>query len=56
MDGSDRIVSMIYIRKDMHSGRTHFFIIVKSISKYMEHIKEIISDFGDFKEEAKENQ
>ena len=54
MDGSDRIVSMIYIRKDVLSVRTHSFITGKSISKDMEHIKEIIANFGAFKEEAKE--
>ena len=53
MDGSDRIVSMIYIRKDILSARTHYFITGKSISKDMEHIKERIADFGAFKEEAK---
>ena len=45
--------SMIYIRKDILSVRTHYFITGKSISKYMEHIKERIADFGDFKKEAK---
>ena len=53
MDGSDRIVSMIYIRKDILSVRTYFFIIGKSTSKDMEHIKERIADFGAFKEEAR---
>ena len=49
VDGSDRIVSMIYIRKDILSVRTHCFITGKSISKDMEHVKEIIADFGAFK-------
>ena len=53
MDGSDRIVSMVYIGKDILSVRTHYFITGKSISKDMEHIKERIADFGAFKEEAK---
>ena len=53
MNGSDRIVSMIYIRKDILSVRTHSFITGKSISNYMEHIKERIADFGAFKDEAK---
>ena len=53
MDGSDCIVSMIYNRKDILSVRTHSFITGKSKSKDMEHIKERIADFGDFKEEAK---
>ena len=38
MDVSDRIVSMIYIRKDILSVRTLSFITGKSISKDMEHI------------------
>ena len=54
MDGSDRIVSMIYISKYILSVRTYLFIIGKSISKYMEHINERIADFGAFKEQAKE--
>ena len=44
---------MIYIRKDIMSVRTYCFITGKSISKYMEHIKERIADFGAFKEEAR---
>ena len=50
MDGSDRIFSMIYIRKDILSVRTYCFITGNSISKYMEHIKERIADFGAFNE------
>ena len=53
MDGSDRIVSMIYIRKDILWVRTHSFITGKSISNDTEHIKERIADFGAFKDEAK---
>ena len=53
MDRSNSIVSMIYIRKDILSVGTYYFIIGKSISKYMEHIKERIADFGAFKEEAR---
>ena len=53
MDGSDRIVSMIYIRKDILAVITYCFITGKSLSKYMEHIKERIADFGAFKEEAR---
>ena len=48
------IVSIIYIRKEILSVRTYYFITGKSISKDMEHIKERIADFGAFKEEAKE--
>ena len=53
MDGSDKILSIIYIRKDILSVRTYCFITRKSISKEMEHIKERIADFGAFKEEAR---
>ena len=53
MDGSDRIVSMIYIRKYILSVRTYCFITGNSISKDMEHIKERIAKFGDIKEEAR---
>ena len=53
MYGSDRILSMIYIRKDILSVRIYCFITGKSISKDMEHIKEIIADFEAFKEEAR---
>ena len=44
MDGSDRIISMIYIRKDILSVITHYFITGMSISNDMEHIKERIAD------------
>ena len=53
MDGSDRIVSMLYIRKYILSLRTLYFITGKSVSKDMEHIKLIIADFRAFKEEAR---
>ena len=49
MDGLDRIVYMIHIRKETLSVRTYCFITGKSISKYMEHIKERIADVRDFK-------
>ena len=52
MDGSDWIVFMLYMRKYILAMRTYYFITGKSISKYMEHIKERIADFGTFKEEA----
>ena len=51
MDGSDRIVSMLYIKKDILASSTYYFITGKSVSKEMEHIKERIADFIDFKEE-----
>ena len=44
---------MVYIRKDILSVRTHSFITGKSISNDMEHIRERIADFGDFKDEAR---
>ena len=47
------IVSMICIRKYILSVRTYCFITGKSISKYMERIKERIADLGAFKEEAR---
>ena len=53
MDGSDRILSMLYIRKDILAVRTHYLITGKSVSKYMEHIKERIADFRDFKVETR---
>ena len=56
MDGSDRIVSMLYIRKYIISLRTYCFITGKSVSKDMEHIKERISDFRAFKEEVGMNE
>ena len=54
MDGSDRIVSMIYIRKDILSVRTYCFIIGKSISIYIEHIKERIADFFELSKKRQE--
>ena len=53
MDGSEMIVSMIYIKKDILSVRTHSFITGISISNNMEHIKERIANFGAFKNKAK---
>ena len=40
MDGSDSIVSMIYIRKNILGVRTYSFINVVSRKKDMEHILE----------------
>ena len=53
MDGPDRIVSMLYIRKEILAVRTYYFITGKSVSKDMEHIKERIADLRAFKEEAR---
>ena len=52
MGESDRIVPMLYIKKDILASRTYYFITRKSVSKEMKHIKERIADFGAFKEEA----
>ena len=49
MYGSDRMLSMLYIIKDILAFITYYFITQKSISKDMEHIKERIFDFKDFK-------
>ena len=56
MDGSDSIVSMLYIIKDILALRTYYFITGKSVSKDMEHIKERIADFWDFKEDVRMNE
>ena len=56
MDISDRIVSMLYIRKEILALITYYFITGNSVSKYTEHIKEIIADFGAFKEEVRMNK
>ena len=53
MNGSESIVSMIYIMKDILSVRTHSFITGMSISNNMEHIEERIADFRAFKNQAK---
>ena len=53
MDGSDRIVSMVYIRKDILSVINYCFMTGNSTSKDMEHTKKRIADFGAFKEEAR---
>ena len=56
MDGSDRIMSMLYIRKYILAVRTYYFNTGMSLSKDMEHIKERIVDFGALKEEARRIQ
>ena len=53
MDVSERIVSMIYIRKDTLTVRTYSFITGMSKSNSMEHIKERKADFEAFKNKAK---
>ena len=44
---------MLYISKDILAVITYCFITENSILKFMEHIKEIIADFGAFKEDAR---
>ena len=56
MDGSDRIVSKLYIKKYIPESNTCSFITGKSVSKDIEHIKERVSDFGSFKEEVGMNK
>ena len=56
MYGSDSIVSILYIRKDILALRTYYFITEKLVSKEMEHIKERIANFGAFKEEVRINE
>ena len=50
MEGSDRIASMLYIRKDILALWAYYFITEGSVSKEMEHIKKRIADFGSLKE------
>ena len=52
MDGSEVIVYMIYIRKDILAVRTYYFITGMSKTKNMEHILERKADFEAFKNGA----
>ena len=52
MDGSESIVSMIYIRKNILGVRTKSFINGMSRKKNMEHILERKADFESFKNGA----
>ena len=52
MDGSEIIVSMIYIRKDIITVRTYSSITGMSRTKNMEHILQRKADFEAFKNEA----
>ena len=56
MYGSDKILSMLYIKKDILAQRTYSLIKGKSVSKEMEYIKERIADLGAFKEEVVTNK
>ena len=53
MDGSESIVSMIYIRKNILGVRTNSFINGMSRKKDMEHILERKADFESFKTRLK---
>ena len=52
MDGSESIVSMIYIRKYKPSVRTYYFITGMSRTKNMEYILERKAHFEAFKNGA----
>ena len=56
LGGSDRIVSMLYIKEDIISSSTYYFCTGKSVSKDMENIKDIIDDSVTFKEEVGRNE
>ena len=53
MDGSDRIVSMLYIERDIIASSTYYFCTGKSVSKDIEDITKIIAELKVFKEEFK---
>ena len=50
MDGSDSIVSVLYIKIDIIESSTYSLITGKSVLKDIEHIKERIAYFRYFKE------
>ena len=52
MYGSENIVTMIYIRKDILTVRTYSFITGMSKTKNMKHILERKADFEAFKNKA----
>ena len=56
MDRSDRIVSMLYIKKDILALITYSFITGKLVLKDIEHIKEKIANLGALKEEVGMNE
>ena len=56
MDGSYRIVSMLYIKKENPAYSTYYFITWKTVSKKIEYIKKRIAGFGAFKEEVGMNE
>ena len=56
MDGLDRIVSILCIKKGILASSAYSFITGKSVSKDIENIKERIADIRDFKEEVGMNK
>ena len=56
MNGSDMIVSMLYTKSDIIASSTYSFCTEKSVSKYIENIKEIIDELKIFKEDFGENE
>ena len=46
MDGSDRIVSMLYTKINMITSITYSFCVGESVFDDIENIKEIIEDFN----------
>ena len=51
MNVSDRIVSMLYIKRDILISRTYSFCTGESVSKYIKNIKDRIAEFEEIKEE-----
>ena len=47
----DRIVSMLYIKRDILASSTYYFCTGKQLSKYIKNTKERISEFKLFREE-----
>ena len=47
--GSDRIVSILYIKREILASSTYSFCTGKPVSNYIENIKDRISEFKVFK-------
>ena len=56
MGGSDRIVSMLYINKILLHQSPTILLQGNQCPKNIEHIKERIANFTDFKEEVRRNE
>ena len=56
INGSDRIVSMLYIKIEILASSTCYFCTGVSVSKYIENIKEGIAEFKVFKEDLGRNE